>query len=170
MKEIRFNELCRLVSEVDYLCPSSYPINFEVDDVEYCVGIGYFVNNSGKNIDISIAGLREELQYLIKFYLDGDDAVAVVLDAQDPDEMIYGEIVSMLKRHCGITDDSKIYLYEEDSFNGEQMYSVNWEECSEEVKYKALNFPCRNCDIELCDCKDCKLIENYIKDVKEKFA
>lgn len=167
MKEITFNELCRLVSKVDYLCPSSYPINFEVGDAEYCVGIGDFVNNSGKNIDISIDELTEELQYLIKFHLDDE---AVILDVQDPDNMVYGEIVSMLKRQCGITDDSKIYLYEEDSFNGEQMYSVDWEECSEEVKYKALNYPCRNCDNEWYDCNTCKLIKNYIKDIKEKFA
>lgn len=167
MKEITFNELCRLVSEVDYLYPSSYPINFEVGDAEYCVGIGDFVNNTGKDIDINIDGLTEGLQYLIKFHLDDE---AVILDAQDPDNMVYGEIVSMLKKHCGITDDSKIYLYEEDSFNGEQMYPVNWEECSEEVKYKALNYPCRNCDNEQCDCNTCKLIKNYIKNIKEKFA
>ena len=50
------------------------------------------------------------------------------------------------------------------------MYSVDWEECSEEVKYKALNYPCRNCDNEWYDCNTCKLIKNYIKDIKEKFA
>ena len=168
MKEITFNELCRLVSKVDYLYPSSYPINFEVGDAEYCVGIGDFVNNTGKDIDVDIDGLTEELQYLIKFHLDDE---AVILDVQDPDNMDYVGVVSMLKRHCGITDDSKIYLYEEDSFNGEQMYSVDWEECSEEVKYKALNKPCRKCNNEWWyDCNTCERIKNYIKDVKEKFA
>lgn len=167
MKEITFNELCRLASEVDYLCPSSYPINFEVGDAEYCVGIGDFVNDTGKDADVNFDGLTEELQYLIKFHLDDE---AVILDVQDPDNMVYEGIVSMLKRHCGITDDSKIYLYEEDSFNGEQIYSVNWAACSEEVKYKALNNPCRICNNEWCDCSACKKIENYIKDVKEKFA
>lgn len=166
MKKITFNELCDLVSKVDYINSKSYPIIFDIDGVEYYVGIGDFVNDTGKDTDVNFGGLTEELQFLMRFY----DDIASIRDVQDPDNMVYEEIVSMLKKQCNITDNSEIYLYEDESFNGTQDYYIDWEECSEEVKYKALNNPCRNCDNEWYDCNACKLIKNYIKDVKEKFA
>lgn len=166
MKKITFNELCDLVSKVDYINSKSYPIIFDIDGVEYYVGIGDFVNDTGKDTDVNFGGLTEELQFLMRFY----DDIASIRDVQDPDNMVYEEIVSMLKKQCNITDNSEIYLYDDESFNGAQEYYIDWEECSEEVKYKALNNPCRNCDNEWYDCNACKLIKNYIKDVKEKFA
>lgn len=164
MKKITFNELCDLVSNVDYINPKSYPIIFDVDNVEYYVGIGDFVNDTGKDTDINFGGLTEELQFLMSFYND----IASIRDVQDPDIMTYEDIVSMLKKQCNITDNSEIYLYDYESFDGTQEYYIDWEECSEEVKYKALNDPCRFC--KNCDCNNCTKIEDYMKIIKEKFA
>lgn len=168
MKKITFDELCQLVSEVDYLCPNTFPISFDVDGVEYCVGIGSF-DDCGTEDDVEniFCGLTDELQYLIKFSVDEE---AIILDVQDPDNMVYNEIVSMLKKQCNITDNSEIYLYKDESFDGSQSYIVEWDCCSDEIKYKELNNPCRKCNLDWKYCSKCKKNIDFCKIVKEKFA
>lgn len=132
MKKITFEDLCRLVSEVDYINPYSYPIVFEVEgvDFEFCVGIGDLYHKESGD-------LIQDLQYLLGFPSNGEDCT--FFDVQDPDMMIYEEIVSMLKKQCNANEDSIIWLYDEESLNGAQLYDINWNECSKEVKEKFKN-------------------------------
>lgn len=167
MKTITFKQLCRLVSKVDYLCPDSYPINFapENGNGEYKVGIGYLdTSDTTDDIEGVFCGERE-LQYLAKWDEVNDGLVLTFMDVQDPDNMIYGEIVEMLKKHCNINENSKIYLYDDEyeSFNGEQE-CIFWDDCSEELKYKELNHPCRKCIEDFC--LNCKKLELFNKEVK----
>ena len=174
MKKISFKELCRLVSEVDYINPSSYPINFIANGDEFCVGIGKFDATTAKlkkqDVKNFFGCLTDELQYLLRFdYNENDDEViGTYIDVQDPDNMIYNEIVSMLQKQCNINEKSLIYLYEDESFDGSQDYIIKYDELSEEVLFKEQNNPCRLCDCDFCD--GCTKCEDFLKIVNEKFA
>lgn len=135
MKKINFNELCDLVAHVDYLWENTFPINFSVDGTEYLVGIGNYDCGDGTGDELGVFGLTEELQYLMRF---NDDGKSEYIDVQDPDQMVYEEIVEMLKKQCNITDNSEICLYDVTSFDGSQDYTVEWELCSDEVQRNAL--------------------------------
>lgn len=130
MRKISFEELCEFVTKVNHSSPSTYPINFKVDDAEYCVGIGDFDSES----DINFDGIKENLQYLLSFR--GWDGV--FLDVQNPDMMTHDKIINMIQQQCVIKTDSMIQLYEGNSFNGEQLYSIDWDFCSDDVKDKVL--------------------------------
>lgn len=151
MKTITFNELHRLVSEVDYINEESYPIAFTVDGNKYRVGIGPYVlddlNNTAEDCDEEdvehyayfpdfFSGYEDEVQYLCRVDdvddFDGACAEEIVLDACDPDDMEFHAIGDMLKKYCNITDSSKIQLSTKDSFNGNQ-YGVWWMELSDDV-------------------------------------
>lgn len=66
------------------------------------------------------------------------------------DLMVYDEINDMLKRKCNITDDTEIYLDEDNSFNGNER-TIYEDEISQilrkeiEDKYKTINYD------EVCD-------------------
>ena len=173
MKKISFNKLCKLVSEVDYINPKSYPIQFEVNDVEYCVGIGSFdvygAKEKGYDVENFFGCLEDELQYLLKTTIVDDDILCTFVDVQDPDAMSYEGIVAMLKKQCNITKDSVIYLYDEDSFNGVED-CIDYESLSEEVLYKEQNHPCRLCK-EVSSCySNCEKVKDFYKKVVEKFG
>ena len=59
-----------------------------------------------------------KVQYLSLCCNDNPNDVFSFLDAQDSEVMVYDEIEKMLKKKCNITDNSKIYLDEDNSFNG----------------------------------------------------
>ena len=175
MKKITFNELCDLVSKVDYINSNSYPINFVANGDEFCVGIGMFDTALAKvrkqDIENFFCGLEDELQYLLRFDYDeeNDELCGTYLDVQDPDNMVYDDIVSMLQKQCNINEKSLIYLYEDESFDGSRDYMIKYEELSTEVLFKEQNNPCRLCEIDFCP-KNCKKINDFTNLIKEKFA
>ena len=135
---------------------------------EYKVGIGNLdVENTTDDVENIFAGIEDELQYLAKWSKDKDEYI--FQDVQDPDVMEYEGIDEMLKKYCNINENSKIYLYDDEfnSFNGEEE-SIFWDNCTEEVKYKELNHPCRKCQNDKCE--KCKMLELFYKEVKEKYG
>lgn len=145
-EEITFDELHRLVSEVDYINDESYPIVFSVDGVKYRAGIGPYCLDDFHNVTEDcddddkehfsyftdfFYGYDNEVQYLSRIE-DEEIVNEYVLDACDPDGMSFKGIGEMLKKCCEITDSSKICLSTNKSFNGNQ-YGVWWMELSDEV-------------------------------------
>ena len=128
MKKISFEELCKLVAHIDYIDSSSYPVSFVVNDKgkaprRFECGIG----EADHNIWFcEIWGGETELQYMIS-EKDG------IVDLQEPDLMVFGEICEMLKTKCKIGAESKILLYDEVSFDSEELY-INEELFSDELK------------------------------------
>jgi hypothetical protein len=145
-KKIDFKELHRLVSNIDYINETSYPVSFTVDGVKYRAGIGAFntddsdvYGDEGTDFTDFFCGYDEEIQYLSRIENDDDETTFEwdggydhILDAQDPDDMSFDEIGDMLKKCCNITKTSDIQLYEEYSFNGEQ-HDVFWMDLDQEV-------------------------------------
>lgn len=128
MKKISFEELCKLVAHIDYIDSSSYPVSFVVKDkwkaprVFEC-GIGEADNNVWF---CKAFGGETELQYMISAK-DG------IVDLQDPDCMVFGEICEMLKTKCKIGAESEILLNDDVSFDSEELY-INEELFSDELK------------------------------------
>ena len=127
MKKINLKELLDLVSDVDYICPSSYPILFSVintesmNTVSYEVGLGKGYDKASELFNKAF-GLDEELQYLAKIDNSRDEGIREesYLDIQDPDCMTYEEIRKMLEKKCNINEKTEIILYQKDSFGGEE--------------------------------------------------
>jgi hypothetical protein len=146
MSKIKFNDLHRLVSEIDYVNEMSYPVAFAVDGVKYRAGIGAFntddcdiYGDEGEDFTDFFYGFENEIQYLSRIENDDEETTFeldggydYILDAQDPDVMSFDEIGDMLKKCCNITETSDIQLYEEYSFNGEQ-HDVFWIDMDQRV-------------------------------------
>lgn len=142
MKKISFEELCDLVADVDYLWENTFPIYFKVDNTEYIAGIGNYDCGDDTGDDYGVFGITEELQYLARFEPEIDkegDTLYIprFLDVDDPDDMIYDDIVEMLKKQCNITENSEIVIFEESSFDGTQNY-IEWAYFTDDAKNKAL--------------------------------
>ena len=121
MKKITFEELCKLVAHIDYINSSSYPVSFVVKDKgkaprRFECGIGEADNNVWF---CDAFGGETELQYMIS-EKDG------IVDLQEPDWMVFGEICEMLKTKCKIGAESEILLNEEVSFDSEELYINEW--------------------------------------------
>ena len=128
MKKISFDVLCKLVAHIDYIDSSSYPVSFVVKDKgkaprRFECGIGEADNNVWF---CNAFGGETELQYMIS-EKDG------IVDLQDPDMMVFGEICEMLKTKCKIGAESEILLSEEVSFDSEELY-INEELFSDGLK------------------------------------
>lgn len=128
MKKISFEELCKLVAHIDYIDSSSYPVSFVVKDKGkaprgFECGIGETDNNVWF---CEIWGGETELQYMIS-EKDG------IVDLQEPDWMVFGEICEMLKTKCKIGAESEILLNEDVSFDSEEFY-INEELFCDELK------------------------------------
>lgn len=128
MKKITFEELCKLVAHIDYINSSSYPVSFVVKDKgkaprRFECGIGEADNNVWF---CDAFGGETELQYMIS-EKEG------IVDLQEPDWMVFGEICEMLKTKCKIGAESEILLNEEVSFDGEELY-INEELFSDGLK------------------------------------
>lgn len=127
MKKISLKELQDLVANVDYLLNESYPIAFTVingnNKLNYEVGIGQWEEDNGiddwNEIIETVFPCSEGIQYLCLMETNTDNVFSF-LDTQDADDMVYDEINDMLKRKCNITDDTEIYLDEDNSFNGNE--------------------------------------------------
>ena len=126
MKKINLKELSDLISEVDYVNPSSYPILFSVITesrgiVSYEVGLGRCYDKASELFNEAL-GLDDELQYLAKIDDSYDEGIIEesYLDVQDPDCMIYEEIGKMLEKKCNINEKTKIMLHQRGSFSGEE--------------------------------------------------
>ena len=133
MKKIDFNELSRLISNIDYLNSDSYPIIFsiinkETDNIEtFEAGIG---NWEGADNDIIIDtlidkafGTQRELQYIARIDNMGEDTETICyLDLQDSDCIEANEIDDMLKEKCHLSEYNLgkliIILHQTNSFNG----------------------------------------------------
>lgn len=116
MKKISFKKLHELVAEIDYICPESYPVRFEVDGRTFMAGIGNWMskkNNEFTELIEEKIGLLTDLQYVLNY------DVSEFVDLQDPDAMDFNEIETMLKKKCKITGKSIIMLDEDESFDGE---------------------------------------------------
>jgi hypothetical protein len=148
-KKITFDELHRMVSKIDYINKSSYPIAFTVDGVKYRTGIGsfntddsdiYYENYGDTLTEDYFYGYANEMQYLSRIDNYDEDASfecvdEYVMDAQDPDDMEFNAIGEMLKRCCGITESSDIKLCVNHSFNGKQ-YDVFWMDMDRDILIK----------------------------------
>ena len=136
MKTITFDELHKLTANVDYLYPNTFPIKFKVDNVRYCIGIGYFDDDAANECDFDCTdffyGYENEIQYLSQIDNKYEETI---LDASDSDNMVFDEIGDILKKCCNITENSKIELYERGCFNG-RIYCVYWADLSDEVVEK----------------------------------
>ncbi len=132
MKKIDFNELSRLISNIDYLNSDSYPIVFsiinkETDNIEtFEAGIG---NWEGAENDIIIDtlidkafGTQRELQYIARIDNMGEDTETICyLDLQDPDCIEASDIDDMLKEKCYLSEynlGKLIVLHQINSFSG----------------------------------------------------
>lgn len=130
MKKINLKELSDLISEVDYVNPSSYPILFSVfntesmDIVSYEVGFGRcYDDEEASELFNKALGLDDELQYLAKIddsYIHEGIFEESYLDVQDPDCMIYEEIGKMIEKKCNINEKTEIRLHQIYSFNGDK--------------------------------------------------
>lgn len=104
-KKISFEELNKLVSNIDYIGGFEY-MEFIVRNGKkertFCAGIGCFGGDNQYERIVS-----DEPQYLVE---STDITDVVLLDLQEPDSMVYDEIGRMLKEKCGINENSKIYL------------------------------------------------------------
>ena len=120
---ITFDELHRLVSEVDYINDESYPIEFSVDGVKYRAGIGPHCLDDFQNVVEDsdnkeyyeqftdfFYGYEDEVQYLSRIE-DEEIGEEYILDACDPDGMSFKGIGEMLKKSCNITESSRIGLF-----------------------------------------------------------
>lgn len=101
--EISFNGLCELVEDIDYKFSDSYPVKFNVIN-----------GNVANSFECGISDNNR--QYLWDYQKDK------ITDLRDIDGMQWGEMCDMLKEKCGITNDSKIVLDEDISFNSESLY------------------------------------------------
>lgn len=142
MKKVTFEELCDLIADVDYLWEDTFPIYFKVDNTEYIAGIGSYDCGDDTGEDFGVFGISEELQYLAKLEPDIDEDgntihVPRFLDVDDPDDMLYDDIVEMLKNQCNITENSEIGIFEGYSFDGSQEY-IEWARFTDDAKNKAL--------------------------------
>lgn len=141
---ITFDDLHRLVSEVDYINDESYPIEFLVDGVKYRAGIGPYCLDDFQNVvgdsdnkeyyeqfTDFFYGYEDEVQYLSRIE-DEEIGEEYILDACDPDDMSFKGIGEMLKKCCNITESSEIGLSTSKSFNGNQ-HNVWWMDLTEDV-------------------------------------
>ena len=131
-----------MVAHVDYLWEDTFPISFKVDETEYIVGLGSYDCGDDTGDEYGVFGITEELQFLARFEPEIDSEGDTVydlrfLDVQDPDSMVYEEIVEMLKTQCNITADSTIGIFEEECFDGYQ-HLIEWDRFTDEAKEKAL--------------------------------
>lgn len=125
MEKITFKKLHDLVANVTDIFEETYPIRFSVNNgnntLHYEVGIGEWCESEDEEWNDMINYLYPypmKVQYLSLCCSDNPNDVFSFLDAQDSDDMVYDEIEKMLKKKCNITDNSKIYLDAENSFNG----------------------------------------------------
>lgn len=132
-KKISFEELNKLVSNIDYIGGFEY-MGFIVRNGKkervFCAGIGCFWEDNQYEQIVS-----EDPQYLVEI-TDINDMI--LLDLQEPDSMVYDEIGRMLKEKCGINENSKIYLHiydEETEDDGERM-SLDYMTIEESLKKK----------------------------------
>lgn len=99
MRKISNNRLIKMISQVDYLT-YSYPFDFIIGNDYYQVGLGQPSDKLDKH------NIFLEHQYLMK---NGK-----IIDFQDPDAMIYDEIVKMV---YGINPNClPIYLVKEPTY------------------------------------------------------
>lgn len=121
-KEITFDELCNLVSEIDYINNESFPFSVSVENgkkhQEYNFGIGDF---SDYGPDWS-----DEWQYVSTIV----DDTEVIIDLQEPDIMTYNEIQTMLKKKLNIKKNTNIYLWT----NNRPCNGKRWEDCHHQEK------------------------------------
>ena len=107
-KKIDFTRLHNLVSNVDYIDETSFPVVFSVNGKEFVCGLDS-VN---------------EQQFLAAV---DDNGSFIVIDLQEPDDMVFDEIGRMLKEKCHITplDYEKIWLNSNISFTGVRHLLIN---------------------------------------------
>ena len=125
MEKITFKKLHDLVASVTVLFEKSYPIRFSITNgnntLHYEVGIGEWYESMDEEWNDMVHDLFPypiKVQYLSLCCGDNPNEVFSFLDTQDSEVMVYEEIEKMLKKKCNITDKSKIYLDEDNSFNG----------------------------------------------------
>jgi hypothetical protein len=112
-KEYTFEGLQRIIANIDYCWPESYPIQFKV--VQKDGSINYFeagiCNIDNEEYDDALCGDGQYLSEIAAFSesYETPDTLCV-LDIQDADEMKFSEIGEMLKRECDIADDSSIFI------------------------------------------------------------
>lgn len=140
MEKITFKKLHDLVANVTDIFEETYPIRFSVNNgnntLHYEVGIGEWYeteDNEWNNIVNYLYPYPMKVQYLSLCCSDNPNNVFSFLDAQDSEDMVYDEIGKMLKKKCNITDNSKIYLDEENSFNGLER-TIDEEETSQMLR------------------------------------
>lgn len=140
MKKINLEDLEKLVSEVDYICPSSYPILFSIINakskdmiVSFEVGLGKCYDKTAELTNEAF-GLDDELQYLAIVDNPCDDRVCVksYLDIQNVDCMAFSEIEGMLKKKCNIDKKTIIVLHKRHTFS-EYKRTITYDLLSEDV-------------------------------------
>ena len=131
-KKISFEELNKLVSNIDYIGGFEY-MEFIVRNGKkervFCAGIGCFWE------DNQYVQISEVPQYLVE---STDINNMVLLDLQEPDLMVYDEIGRMLKEKCGINENSEIYLriYDEETEDDGERMSLDDMTIEESLKKK----------------------------------
>lgn len=132
-KKISFEELNKLVSNIDYVGGFEYMefiVRNDKKERVFCAGIGCFWGENQYEQIVS-----EEPQYLVE---STDIYDMVLLDLQEPDLMVYDEIGRMLKEKCGINENSKIYLriYDEETEDDGERMSLDNMTIEESLKKK----------------------------------
>ena len=140
MEKITFKKLHDLVANVTDIFVDTYPISFSVNNgnntLHYEVGIGEWCESEDyewNNMVNYLYPYPMKVQYLSLCCSDNPNDVFSFLDAQDSEDMVYDEIGKMLKKKCNITDNSEIYLDEENSFNGLER-TIDEEETSQMLR------------------------------------
>lgn len=137
---IKFEELQRIISDIDYLSNSLEYVEFAVINgdkfTRYCAGIGQF----GYDVNLKLKYhkfadiVSEEPQYIV------DATHDIILDLQDPDAMVFEQIGEILKKKCNITEYSDILLYkyepEEDEVVDEERLNLAFYKMDEILKQK----------------------------------
>jgi hypothetical protein len=128
MKEYTFEVLHRIIANIDYVWPQSFPIQFKIvqrDGRENFYEAG--ICNITDNIDYeNVCGGDGQYLSEIEGFSEGDNVPTYicVLDLQDCDGMKFAEIGEMLKRECEITDSCSIFISDKVSRGGRMEFST----------------------------------------------
>ena len=140
MKRITKQQLFALIADIDYVMNGTFPVRFSVENNSeerfYEAGIGDLHAMSDEVDDEEV---EREQQYLahVDTFDEYNEGIYDILDVQEPDTMVFKKICEMVERECGILHDSKIILYDEISFSGEQEYLLaNKEWLIDEMGYE----------------------------------
>ena len=104
-QQTHIDDIIKSVCDIDYINDDSFPVRFEVQN-----------GNTKKVFEAGLCFLSDE--YEAQYFAEIKGRNITILDIQDPDNMVYGDIVDMIKTCCKVDENSIISLNISKSYNG----------------------------------------------------